>query len=263
MTSYAQSKDGTRIAYDVYGAGSNKPPLVYITGATCFRKFMPIVADAKVFAQEFTVYNYDRRGRGDSGDQQPWLLEREVEDIEAMIGAAGGKATLYGHSSGAVLALEAASRLVGKINKAVLYDTPYVHDAEEKAEYGQVAIKVRALLAQKKNAAAIKAFLAGIGTPKFVLFLLSLFPGWKTMKALAPTVAYDIALTEGFPPLSRFSGITIPVHVIAGQKSPVRVQAVAKQIAEAIPGSKLTIIPGQDHMVGAKVLLSELIKPIG
>src|SRR5687767_14966693 len=109
-----QSKDGTTLAYDVYGSG---PALIYITGASCFRNFMPVVQDAKAFAHEFTVYNYDRRGRGDSTDTQPYAIEREVEDIEALIDAAGGKASLYGHSSGAVLALEAALRLGDKIDK--------------------------------------------------------------------------------------------------------------------------------------------------
>lgn len=96
------SRDGTVLAYDVYGSG---PALIYITGAICFRSFMPIVQDAKAFAKEFTVYNYDRRGRGDSGNTLPWSVAGEVEDIEALIDAAGGKAYLYGHSSGAVLAL--------------------------------------------------------------------------------------------------------------------------------------------------------------
>src|SRR5687768_2726917 len=111
---YTTSKDGTRLAYEVQGAG---PALIYITGATCFRAFFPIRQDVKVFAKSFTVYSYDRRGRGDSGDNsvgQPWSVEREVEDVEALIDAAGGQAILYGHSSGAVLALETASRLPSK-----------------------------------------------------------------------------------------------------------------------------------------------------
>ena len=86
-----KSKDGTTLAYDVYGSG---PALIYITGASCFRSFKPIMQDVKVFAKEFTVYNYDRRGRGDSGNTLPCSLEREVEDIEAMIDAAGGTAYL-------------------------------------------------------------------------------------------------------------------------------------------------------------------------
>lgn len=108
-----QSNDGTTLAYDIYGDG---PPLIFITGASCFRNFMPVLKDAKAFAKEFAVYNYDRRGRGDSTDTAPYAIEREIEDIAALIDVAGGKANLYGHSSGAVLALEAALRLPGKID---------------------------------------------------------------------------------------------------------------------------------------------------
>lgn len=132
----ARSKDGTTIAYDVYGSG---PALIYITGASCFRSFMPVAQDARAFAKEFTVYNYDRRGRGDSGDTPPWAVEREVEDIAALIDAAGGTASLYGHSSGAVLALEAALRLGDKVRRLVLYDASYVHDEAERVEYRQLS----------------------------------------------------------------------------------------------------------------------------
>jgi pimeloyl-ACP methyl ester carboxylesterase len=112
-----RSKDGTKLAYDVYGSG---PALIYITGASSFRSFKPIMQDVKVLAKEFTVYNYDRHGRGDSRSTLSYSLEREVEDIEVMIDAAGGKAYLYGHSSGAVLALEAAMRLSDKVQKVVM-----------------------------------------------------------------------------------------------------------------------------------------------
>lgn len=247
-----KSKDGTVLAYDIYGSG---PALIYITGASLFRKFMPIVKDAKAFAEEFTVYNYDRRGRGDSGNTLPWSVEREVEDIEAMIDAAGGKAYLYGHSSGAVLALEASLRLGDKVQKAVLYDAPYVHDQKEKVEYGQLSQKINKLLEDGKNAKAIKGFLGGIGMPKAFVYLLPLFPGWKTMKALAPTLAYDISLTSDVPPVKRATRITVPMEIIVGQKSPASLHDVADQLAKAIPNAKLVKLAGQDHMVSAKSLL--------
>ncbi|WP_238815321.1 alpha/beta fold hydrolase [Nocardia brasiliensis] len=119
----AVSADGTRLAYDVVGAG---PTLVYVTGAICFRKFRPVAADVKAMAKEFTVYTYDRRGRGDSTDTAPYDVQREVDDIETIIDAAGGSAFVYGHSSGAVLTLEAALRLPHKIDRAVVYDASYM-----------------------------------------------------------------------------------------------------------------------------------------
>ncbi|MFE5479807.1 alpha/beta fold hydrolase [Nocardia sp. NPDC056541] len=248
----ATSKDGTELAYDVSGDG---PALVYITGATCFRRFRPIAGDVRVFATRFTVYNYDRRGRGDSGDLQPYAIEREVDDIEAMVDAAGGRAILYGHSSGAALALEAAVRMPDKIDRVVIYDAPYVHDETEQASYAELAATVRALLDQAKNARALKAFLRGIGMPGAFVALLPLFPGWTTMKALAPTLMYDIAITETLPPVQRFEEIRVPVKVVVGEKNPTGMHQVSRELAAAIPQASHRVLAGQDHMVSAKALL--------
>ncbi|MBW7476699.1 alpha/beta hydrolase [Paenibacillus oenotherae] len=247
-----RSKDGTTLAYDVYGNG---PALIYITGASCYRSFKPIVQDARVFAAEFTVYNYDRRGRGDSGNTLPYSIEREIEDIEAMIDAAGGKAYLYGHSSGAVLALEAALRLGSKVQKVVMYDASYVHDEKEKAEYKQLSQTIYKLLDHGKRAEAMRTFLKGIGMPKIFVWLLPLFPGWRTMKALAPTLAYDIALTQDLPPVERAARIAVPTQIIVGEKSPASIHDVGYQLTKAIPNVKFVKLAGQDHMVNAKKLL--------
>lgn len=250
------SKDGTKIVYEVSGSG---PALIYVTGAICFRKFTPIVGDVKKFATEFTVYNYDRRGRGDSGNTLPWSIEREIEDIEALIDVAGGEAFLYGHSSGAVLTLEASLRLAKKVKKAVLYDASYVHDKKEQADYTLLRQKIQALLDSGENAKAIKTFLREIGMPKFFIALLPLFPGWKTMKALAPTLAYDINLTSDLPPVARAAKNTVPTQVIVGQKSPAALHSVASQLAGAIPGAKLVKLANQDHMVSAEAVLPLLV----
>ncbi len=247
-----QSKDGTTLAYDVYGRG---PALVFVFGAICFRKFGPIVKDAKVFATEFTVYLYDRRGRGDSGDTKPYSLQREVEDIEAIVDAAGGSAFIYGHSSGAVLALEAALKLPQKIKKALLFDASYAHNETEKSEYARLREQVETSLQAGKNKEALKKFLIGIGMPKIFVYLLPLFPGWKTMKALAPTLAYDMHLTADLPPLGRVSQVKVPTLVAYGEKSPLSIHEVASQLAKAIPHAKLQKVLGQDHMANPKAVL--------
>jgi pimeloyl-ACP methyl ester carboxylesterase len=249
------SRDGTTLAYDTYGDG---PALIYITGATCFRTFLPIVQDVKAFSKEFTVYTYDRRGRGDSGDTQPYAVEREVEDIAAMIDVAGGKASLYGHSSGAVLALEAALRLGDKVEKVVMYDAPYVHDEAEKAEYDILRQRIHALLRDGKNAQALTTFLQVIGMPTAFVYLLRFMPGWKTMKALAPTLRYDIELTRDLPPLERAAKVRVPVQVVVGENNPVRLRAVARQLANAMPATTLIELAGQNHMVSAKALMPVL-----
>src|SRR5438477_1084958 len=119
------SKDGTKIAYDKQGEG---PAVILVYGALCYRSFGSLPELVKLLAPHFTVYNYDRRGRGDSGDTRPYAVEREVEDIEALIDEAGGAASLYGISSGAVLALEVASRLPSKVEKLAMYEPPFVID---------------------------------------------------------------------------------------------------------------------------------------
>ncbi len=247
-----KSKDGTKLAYDVYGNG---PALIYITGAICFRQFSPIVKDAKTFAGEFTVYNYDRRGRGDSEDTHPYSLEREIEDLEAIIDVAGGSAFLYGHSSGAVIALEAAIRLPTKIKKITLFDTPYVSNEKEKHDYSILRQDVIELLRSKKNSQALRKFLIGIGMPKVFAYLLPLMPGWKTLKALAPTLEYDLLLTSDLPPLLRAKEIQSPVQIVYGEKSSRGIHTVAKDLKQAIPNAKILKLIGQDHMASPKVIL--------
>ena len=251
-----RSPDGTTLAYDVRGDG---PALVYITGASCFRSFLPIRQDVKVFAREFTVYSYDRRGRGDSDEAGAWSVEREVEDIAAIIDAAGGRAHLYGHSSGAVLALEASLRLTDQVDRAVLYDAPYVHDETERDDYARLGRQVKRLLDEGENAAAMRTFLRGIGMPRTFVAALPLMPGWRTMKALAPTLAYDVALTSDLPPVARAADVTVPVQVMVGEKSPPGLSQVARQLADAVPNAELVGLAGQDHVVSAKVLLPHLV----
>lgn len=247
-----QSKDGTILAYDVYGSG---PPLIYITGASCHRLFKPIKDDAKTFATQFTVYTYDRRGRGDSGNTLPYAVEREVEDIKAIIDAAGGSVFLYGHSSGAVLALEAGLRFGSEVKKVMMYDPPYVNDEKEKVAYKQLSIKVNRLLNDGKNAKAMTTFLKSIGMPKVFVMLLPIFPGWRTMKELAPTLAYDMQLTQNMPPLDRVDQLSVPTQIIVGEQSPKSIHDVGHDLSKAIPDATFKVLSGEDHMADPKILL--------
>jgi pimeloyl-ACP methyl ester carboxylesterase len=246
------SKDGTKLAYDVYGSG---PALIYITGATCFRSFEMVLRDAKVLAREFTVYNYDRRGRGDSGDTLPYAPEREVEDIAALIEAAGGTAYLYGHSSGAILALEAAMRLGNKVSKLVMYDPAYVDNLAYQQEFKQLSQGLYELLDNGKNEEAISGFLAGIGIPTDAIDWMQQSADWPTMVALAPTLAYDTMLASDLPPIERAAQLAIPTQIIVGADSPASIHAGAQQLAEAIPGATHNTLAGQDHMPDPEALL--------
>lgn len=250
------SRDGTVIAYETRGDG---PPLVYVTGAVCHRRFLPIRQGAAIISSAFRVLTYDRRGRGDSGTGAQWSLEAELDDLEAVIDALGGRAALYGHSSGAVLAMHAAQHLAPKVQRVLLYDAPWVADEAGAATYADLRAKVEELLASGRNAAAIKHFLVGIGMPKMFAHFLPFMPGWRRLKALAPTLRYDMALTAGQPPLDLAGTITVPVHVVVGERSPEELHRVAAALAYAIPGATHQVLTGQDHMVSDKVLLPSLV----
>ena len=252
-----KSKDGTSIAYDVSGSG---PVLIYVTGAICHRTFFPVKKDVEILSKDFTVYNYDRRGRGDSGSSQHCSLQNEIEDLEALIDESGGSAFIMGHSSGAVLALEAALSIPNKILKVVSHDASYVHDDKEKLEYSILRKQVNDFIKAGNNSGAIRAFLKGIGMPKVFVYLLPLFPGWNKIKALAPTLEIDMSLTCDMPPVQKFSKILIPVCIIVGEKCPKSILDVAKLLNNAIPNSLHIKLDGQDHMADTKVVLPVIRK---
>ena len=260
MMQTVDSSDGTRIAYESVGSG---PALVYITGAICHRRFQPIVDDAKAFADHYTVYTFDRRGRGDSGDGRSYDPRAEVEDTCAVIDAAGGSAFVYGHSSGAVLALETALAYPDRVEKVLAYDAPYTADTEEQAAFRQTEDRVRALVAQGRNAAAVRHFLVAIGTPRLVAHMMRLVPGWGRTVQSAATLLYDIELTRDPPPLERLAMLNVPALIAAGERSPQSIHRVASAIAAASERARFEVVPGQDHMVDAKALLPVMARFFG
>lgn len=255
----AHSADGTAVAYEIRGDG---PPLVYVTGAICHRRFGPVRGGARVLSRAFRVLSYDRRGRGDSGDSADWSLSREVEDIAALIDELGGSALLYGHSSGAVLAMHAAHRLADRVERVVLYDASWVADDDEAATYAGLRAEVYELLARGRHRRALQHFLTSIGMPRVFVALLPLVPGWRRMRALAPTLRYDLDLTSQPPPLDVAAEITVPVHVMVGECSPDELHRVARAVADAIPGATHEVLAGQDHLVSEEELLPHLVRAL-
>ena len=251
------SRDGTVIAFEKKGSG---PPLIFISGAICHRKFQPIIDDAKILSKAFTVYNYDRRGRGDSGDTETYSVRSEIEDIEALIDSAGGSAYIYGHSSGAILAMEAALVIPNKVKKIYIYDPPYVSNEKEYKEYQMTKERIKTLLAKGKNSKAISEFLVSIGMPRIFTFFLPLTPGWKRTVQLAPTLLYDITLTENPAPVKRLAKIKVPICVAYGEESPKELKIVSSLLNQTIQSSELQGFPKQDHMVDTKILLPKMIQ---
>lgn len=157
----ARPKGGTTIAYERYGQG---PPVIVVGGAACDRAVTRPLAER--LASHFTVFNYDRRGRGDSGDTPPYAVEREIEDLAALIAVAGGTASVYGHSSGAGLALQAAAHGL-PIAMLVLHEPPYVPDGEEERRISrEYAEKPNVILAEGRRDDAVELFMTTVGTPK-------------------------------------------------------------------------------------------------
>jgi alpha-beta hydrolase superfamily lysophospholipase len=258
------SKDGTRIAYDQLGGG---PPLVIVDGAMCRRKFGPSSSLAPLLAPHFTVFNYDRRGRGDSGDTQPYSVEREIEDLAAIVDAAGGSAFVYGSSSGAALAMRAAASGV-RARKLVLHEPPYALDESASPLLASYRGRIAELLAADRRGDAVALFMKVVGVPAFGVFMMRLMPNvWPKLKAAAHTLPYDFAQLGDTPgrPLSRelqdvMRAVKAPTLMVLGGKSPDWMRRAVEVVASAIPGAKLATVPGQNHAIAAKAIAPVLIE---
>ena len=252
------SNDGTPIAYERSGSG---PALILIDGALCSRAFGPSPKLAPLLAKRFTVFAYDRRGRGQSGDTQPYSPEREIEDIAALVREAGGSACLLGLSSGGALALRAGAAGLG-IDKVVAYEPPYVDDAGQRG--GETFEgQLKRLVASGDRGGAVKYFMKDmVGVPAPFVVLMRLMPWiWRKLEAVAHTLPYDAALMTAFRiPRERFAAIGVPVLVMNGTKTDQRLKDAARAIAEVIPGARYNELAGQTHNVKPDVLTPAVVE---
>lgn len=251
------SKDGTAIAYTRTGAGR---PVVLVDGALNDRALNgPNPRLAAVLGSDCTVFTYDRRGRGESGDTPPRTIEREVEDLEAIIEAAGGSANVYGISSGGALALEAAKRL-SSITRLALYELPFVVDDSRAPIPSEFAVHLGELAAAEERSEALRYFFtAGIGLPRAMVAMMRLLPAWSKLKALAHTLPDDAQLIgdagSGAPLRSeRWANVTIPTLVLAGGKSPAWMRNAMCSLADVLPNADHAELAGQTHLVKPKAL---------
>lgn len=246
------SADGTTIAYDRIGEG---PPVIIIDGAMGHRDFGPSRALAEVLSESFAVYIYDRRGRGGSTDTAPYAVQREVEDIEALIReAAGGSASLYGASSGAPLALETASQL-RSVGRLAVYEPPFFVD-DTRPPAGDAAARIDAQVAAGRRSAAVSTFMRLVGVPAPAVAIMHLMPMWRELTAVAHTLPYDLAIVgdhqQGKPlPEGLWSTITAPALVMNGGKSPAWMRHATQAVADTVPGARYRTIEGQNHMLKA------------
>lgn len=254
------SRDGTPIAYEQSGSG---PALILVDGALCSRRFGPSAKLAALFAApgadapSFTVYRYDRRGRGQSGDTPPYAREREVDDLAALIERAGGDVRLLGLSSGGALALEAAAAGLS-INRVVAYEPPYVYESGGGDGAAHEA-QLRRLVASGDRGGAVTYFMRDmVGAPRFVPIMMRLMPWvWIKLKAVAHTLPYDAAVMREFRvPRPRLASIAQPVLVLNGTKTDVRLKTAAGAVAAAVPGAGHAQLAGQTHNVNLRVLVA-------
>jgi pimeloyl-ACP methyl ester carboxylesterase len=247
------SKDGTSIAFDRLGDG---PPVILVCGGSTDR--MANAGLAALLGSDFAVLNYDRRGRGDSGDTPPYAVEREVEDIEAVIAAAGGSACLYGTSSGAALALEAAASGL-PVTKLALWEPPYIQDETMRPPADQVE-RYNEMIAEGRRGDAVEFFMSKVvGMPPEFVSQSRTQPWWAATEALAHTLAYDATIMGDYSlPTETAASVKAPTIVIAGGGSFPFMRETAQALAEAIPDGQTRTLEGQDHNVAPEAIAAVL-----
>jgi pimeloyl-ACP methyl ester carboxylesterase len=244
------SNDGTSIAYDRQGTG---PAVILVTGALDDgSENAPLAAE---LAEHFSVVNYNRRGRGDSGDTPPYAVDREIEDIAALIAVAGRTAHVFGVSSGGMFALEAAMAGLA-IERLAVYEVPYDIADDAPRRYGDYRDRLDAALAEGRRGDAVALFMRLAGSSEDDIVGAKGSPYWLGLEALAPTLAYDAAL-YGQPPTARLATITRPTLVATGGGAELFEHA-ADAIAASIPGAERRILEGQAHAADPKALASVL-----
>jgi pimeloyl-ACP methyl ester carboxylesterase len=257
------SQDGTSIAYDQVGTGST---LILVGGALQHRAFdKPTAELADLLAPHFTVIHYDRRGRGDSGNTLPYAVEREIEDLDALIDAGGGSAFVYGISSGAALGMAASLRLGDKIKKLVMYEVPYNADLTARQAWVDFTRQLKELLVANRRGDAVALFLQKLGSTSDELQGMSHSPVWPLFEAVAPTIAYDAAIlgAEADVPVEQARQVTIPTLLMAGgADSPYKhwMHQTVTTLAQTIPNAQHRILEGQNHFVSSDVLAPVLIE---
>ncbi|HTQ29238.1 MAG TPA: alpha/beta hydrolase [Puia sp.] len=249
---FTNSKDGTKIGFDRAGQG---PPLILVDGALCSRAFGSMPKFAAKLSGRFTVFTYDRRGRNESGDTPPYSVEKEIEDLAAIIREAGGQASVLGISSGAALSLAAAAGGL-PINKLLLYEAPFMVDAGGHHPPKDCKAQLERLIAAGQRGAAVKFFIHDmVGAPAFFTVIMRLMPVWSKLKAAAHTLPYDAGIMGDFSlPVAKASAVKVPTLVAGGTKSPASMRHAVEALARSIPNAGLEMLPGQTHNVSAAAL---------
>jgi len=221
---------------------------------------------AALLAKQFTVYTYDRRGRNESGDTAPYAVQREVEDIEALVKDAGGSTYVYGVSSGAVLALEAANKLPAKVRKLAMYEPPFMVDDSRPPVSADYTAKLKQMIASGRRGDAVEHFMTvAVGMPSEAVAPMRNAPMWPGLEAVAHTLIYDDAILGGnvggkpLPP-GKWRSATMPTLVMAGGASPASLRNAARAVADLLPNATHRTLEGQTHEVAAEAIAPALVE---
>jgi pimeloyl-ACP methyl ester carboxylesterase len=268
-TSTVLSADGTSLASEAVGAG---PVLVLVDPAMATRRDSGKLTTA--LAPHFTVVGYDRRGRGDSRDADPTGTDvaNEVADVAAVVAAHGGRAILFGSSSGAVLALEAAARLGDTVTGVVLYEPPFIVDDSRAPVPHDLPGRIAAdVAAGRTGAASASFFTEAVGVPTAFVAMMRLTPMWLRAKRIVPTVRYDFAVLEGLQdgrplPADRWKDLAASGVVMVGSRSEPFFHAAARSLAEVVPSIEFEVLEGGHHgtpMMSPATLAERMIARFG
>ena len=250
------SADGTQIAFDRSGSGS---PLLLVEAAGHFRGFSSFDGLAPLLAEAFTVYRYDRRGRGASGDTPPYAPEREVEDLETLIAEAGGPAHVYGYSSGALLALHTAAHDAA-IDSMVLLEPPLQEDDAVRPD--PLTRELAELVAEGRNDDVVDRFHRAIGVPDEIVDGMRDTPAFEAMSAIAPTLVYDCMLSDATTP-QVLGAVTVPTLVLDSEGSSDDLSGWAAKVAARLPNGSHRSLPGEWHGVPDETLAPVVIRFLG
>jgi pimeloyl-ACP methyl ester carboxylesterase len=254
MIRTVNSVDGTAIAFDQLGAG---PPVIMVGAA--FNDRSGTGPLAKALAAHFTVFNYDRRGRGDSGDTTPYSVEREIEDLDALIAEAGGSSAVFGYSSGATLALKAAARGLA-ITKLALYEPPFLVDDSRPPLPANLPEQLAELIAAGRRGDAVELYQTKyVGIPEDVVAQMRHAPFRPALEAIAHTLVYDAMIIGDLSlPTELLGSITTPTLVIDGEKSPSSMCNAAQAVADALPNGRRCTLADQTHDISPEATAAAL-----
>jgi pimeloyl-ACP methyl ester carboxylesterase len=259
VSDHVRSADGTTLAVDRRGTG---PAVVLVHGAFTDRAHPTLAEVAALLSPWFTVCNYDRRGRGGSGDTLPYSVDREIEDLAALIEAAGGTALVFGGSSGGGLAIEAASRLPG-IAGLALWEPPYHTDDRAPWLPDDFAAQLDELVEQGRPGDAVARFMIEAAeVPAETVEAMRAGPHWEPLVALAHTLAREAAVMgpNNALPVERLARLDQPTLVLTGDQSPEWMRHAGQAVADAVPGASHRVLAGQAHDVSAAALAPELLE---